>query len=327
MGGAGLVARARLAGAWVRAWAAAVVGQRFRPVATRALGGLVHLFRSLASVARDRIPSLPNTAPVPRAIAGRRLGARGAWIVAISGVAGVAVGAVSSTVYASPPPPGVADARANSALDAAPSATPGESATIPPIVATGGEAATAIETVEVPLPPEAIRQTDNYLPVGYTKVISKGDPGLQLAMYSVTSVNGAETGRELLASFVVKEPTHDVVSVGALVVPARGAIVPGSTRDVGKQLAATWGWTDIEWLCLDNLFARESNWRTDADNPNSSAYGIPQALPGSKMASVGADWATNPATQITWGLGYIKGRYGTPCGAWGKWSERSPHWY
>ena len=59
----------------------------------------------------------------------------------------------------------------------------------------------------------------------------------------------------------------------------------------------------------------ESGWRVDADNPNSSAYGIPQALPGSKMASEGADWATNPVTQIRWGLVYIRDRYGSPCSA------------
>jgi hypothetical protein len=243
-------------------------------------------------------------------------------VVAISGLSGLAVGAVSSTVYASAAQESGSDAQAVDAL-----ATPSADATIPPIVATGGEAATTIETLQVPLEPESIQQTDKYLPVGYQKVVSTGDPGLQLAMYSVTSVNGVETGRELLASFVVKEPTHDVVSVGALVVPSRGPIVPGSTRDIGKQLAASWGWTDVEWLCLDNLFEHESNWRTLAGNQSSGAYGIPQALPGSKMASAGADWETNPATQITWGLGYIKGRYGTPCEAWGKWSERSPHWY
>ena len=61
---------------------------------------------------------------------------------------------------------------------------------------------------------------------------------------------------------------------------------------------------------------RESGWNPFADNPTSSAYGIPQALPGSKMASAGADWATNPVTQIRWGLGYIRDRYGSPCGAW-----------
>jgi hypothetical protein len=71
---------------------------------------------------------------------------------------------------------------------------------------------------------------------------------------------------------------------------------------------------DDQYACLDYLWTKESGWRVNAYNP-SGAYGIPQALPGSKMASVGADWQTNPATQITWGLQYIDSRYGSPCGA------------
>lgn len=71
-----------------------------------------------------------------------------------------------------------------------------------------------------------------------------------------------------------------------------------------------------EWACLYQLWARESGWRVDANNQGSGAYGIPQALPGSKMASVGDDWQTNYETQIKWGLGYVNGRYGSPCGAW-----------
>ena len=88
-------------------------------------------------------------------------------------------------------------------------------------------------------------------------------------------------------------------------------------RDIARALLAEFGFGQDQFGCLDSLWTRESNWRVDADNPNSSAYGIPQALPGSKMASAGADWATNPVTQIRWGLGYIEDRYGSPCGAWG----------
>jgi hypothetical protein len=86
---------------------------------------------------------------------------------------------------------------------------------------------------------------------------------------------------------------------------------------IGRQLAAARGWTGSQFQCLYSLWNRESGWRVDAYNPSSGATGIPQALPGSKMASAGADWRTNPATQIRWGLGYISGRYGTPCAAWG----------
>lgn len=71
-----------------------------------------------------------------------------------------------------------------------------------------------------------------------------------------------------------------------------------------------------QFQCFSNIIERESGWNYTAQNPSSGAYGLVQALPGSKMASAGADWQTNPATQITWGLGYISGRYGTPCGAW-----------
>ncbi|MGY1439636.1 aggregation-promoting factor C-terminal-like domain-containing protein [Streptomyces reniochalinae] len=82
-----------------------------------------------------------------------------------------------------------------------------------------------------------------------------------------------------------------------------------------------------QFPALEKLWQRESGWRWNADNPTSDAYGIPQALPGRKMRSAGADWRTNPATQIKWGLGYIRSRYGSPSRAWGRWQARNPHWY
>ena len=96
-------------------------------------------------------------------------------------------------------------------------------------------------------------------------------------------------------------------------------------RDIARALLSEFGFSGDQFGCLDSLWTRESNWRINADNPSSSAYGIPQALPGSKMSSAGADWATNPATQIRWGLGYIQDRYGSPCGAWGH--SQSHGWY
>ena len=80
-------------------------------------------------------------------------------------------------------------------------------------------------------------------------------------------------------------------------------------RQIAKGMLADFGFSG-QFGCLNDLWVGESNWRWNADNPTSSAYGIPQALPGSKMASAGSDWETNPATQIAWGLGYIEGRYG-----------------
>jgi hypothetical protein len=97
----------------------------------------------------------------------------------------------------------------------------------------------------------------------------------------------------------------------------------GSPRDIARSQLAARGWAD-QFGCLDSLWQKESSWSIYASN-SSGAYGIPQALPGSKMASVGSDWRTNPATQIRWGLGYIAERYGSPCAAWSH--SQSSNWY
>jgi hypothetical protein len=100
------------------------------------------------------------------------------------------------------------------------------------------------------------------------------------------------------------------------VAPAAGIPDPGTAKAIAWELVAARGWDTAQYDCLVALWQRESNWNVYAHNPSSGAYGIPQALPGTKMASAGADWATNPATQIAWGLGYIAARYTNPCGAW-----------
>ncbi|GAB2813069.1 hypothetical protein GCM10022221_08450 [Actinocorallia aurea] len=85
---------------------------------------------------------------------------------------------------------------------------------------------------------------------------------------------------------------------------------------IAKKLVAKRGWSRAQFRCLAKLWDKESHWNHRAYNPSSGAGGIPQALPASKMSSSGKDWRTNPATQIRWGLKYIKSRYGTPCTAW-----------
>ncbi|OZV83227.1 hypothetical protein CA850_07020 [Micromonospora echinospora] len=96
-------------------------------------------------------------------------------------------------------------------------------------------------------------------------------------------------------------------------------------RKTGCAMLLNSGFGIDQMPCLDRLWKKESGWNHKAENPSSGAYGIPQALPGSKMGSVGDDWRTNPATQIEWGLGYIKGRYGTPCKAWAH--SQDTGWY
>lgn len=100
---------------------------------------------------------------------------------------------------------------------------------------------------------------------------------------------------------------------------------PGSAQAIAHGMVLSRGWGEDQFSCLVALWNKESGWRVNAANPSSGAYGIPQALPGSKMGSAGSDWATNPATQITWGLGYISGRYGSPCGAWSH--SQAVNWY
>jgi Transglycosylase SLT domain len=94
---------------------------------------------------------------------------------------------------------------------------------------------------------------------------------------------------------------------------------PGVTdpKEIARQILNNkFGYGSSQFDCFNNIIMRESMWRVNATNPSSGAYGIPQALPGSKMASEGSDWRTNPATQIIWGIKYMKDRYGSPCGAW-----------
>ncbi|GHC93060.1 hypothetical protein GCM10007079_41980 [Nocardiopsis terrae] len=100
----------------------------------------------------------------------------------------------------------------------------------------------------------------------------------------------------------------------------------GDAKGIARQMVAEQGWGADQFDgCLEPLWEKESNWNHTAQNPSSGAYGIPQSLPGSKMASHGSDWQTNPATQISWGIDYIKGRYGTPCEAWAH--SQSVGWY
>ena len=106
---------------------------------------------------------------------------------------------------------------------------------------------------------------------------------------------------------------------------ARRTSPPQDPQDIAEALLPTYGWSSSQMSCLVPLWMGESGWRVNAENSSSGAYGIPQSLPGSKMATAGADWQTNPATQIKWGLGYIQERYGSPCGAWG--FKQGHGWY
>jgi hypothetical protein len=102
-------------------------------------------------------------------------------------------------------------------------------------------------------------------------------------------------------------------------------LATGDPRDIARRLLPRFGFGAGEFGCLDAIYSQESGWDVHADNPASSAYGIPQALPGDKMAAAGPNWQDDAATQIRWGLGYIQSSYGSPCSAW---SFKQGHgWY
>lgn len=195
------------------------------------------------------------------------------------------------------------------------------------------------------------KETDS-LPEGETKVETEGVDGLVRTTYEVTSKDGTEVSRTPLSSSVVTEKVDEVVLVGtgsgaqkpageaggggggggggeAAPAPAPSPAGDGTTPDgaqaIARSMMGSYGWGDGEFSCLQSLWNRESGWNYQAENASSGAYGIPQALPGSKMSSVADDWATNPSTQITWGMQYIQGRYATPCSAWAH--SESVGWY
>jgi Transglycosylase SLT domain len=127
-----------------------------------------------------------------------------------------------------------------------------------------------------------------------------------------------------------------VASAAALAVPATlakkvvaprpvAAAITGTPLQIAHTIATQEGLNQQQWMCLDSLWYQESKFETNAHNRRSGAFGIPQALPASRMASAGADWRTNPATQVKWGLSYIKVRYGTACNAWAHWKRA--RWY
>ncbi|WP_229733126.1 lytic transglycosylase domain-containing protein [Conyzicola nivalis] len=156
-------------------------------------------------------------------------------------------------------------------------------------------------------------------------------PGEKVEPQTVAAAQGvrAHAARDAFTITKIVVPPPVVVaakkSSGGGGAPAAGVPDPGSAKAIAYDMVIARGWGQSEFDCLVSLWNKESGWNVNAHNASSGAHGIPQALPGSKMASVGADWATNPATQITWGLGYISGRYSTPCGAWG--TSQAKGWY
>jgi hypothetical protein len=133
----------------------------------------------------------------------------------------------------------------------------------------------------------------------------------------------AGTGGALVDLALQNDAAEQARRRAALAHAAREAV--RDPKSYAIKLVQERGWSDGQFQCLDRLWTRESNWKYRASNAGSGAVGIPQALPGSKMAAVASDWQTNPVTQMKWGLNYITQRYGTPCSAWAH--SQQTGWY
>ncbi|MGH3500022.1 MAG: lytic transglycosylase domain-containing protein [Nocardioidaceae bacterium] len=138
----------------------------------------------------------------------------------------------------------------------------------------------------------------------------------------------SRSGQRPPRSVVTKQPPKSQplpVRDQALAGGVTNEVAPADPRDIARSLLPSYGWDSSQFGCLDELYLHESNWDYQATNPTSGAYGIPQALPGEKMAEYGADWRTNAKTQLEWGLAYIQGSYGSPCAALSFWQSHNSY--
>jgi len=180
-------------------------------------------------------------------------------------------------------------------------------------------------TVVADVPFKVKKVNTSSLPKGSTRVTTAGVKGKANQTWQITLVDGVEQSRQLISQTVLKKPITEVMQVGTKGSTSVPKTSPGSAQDIARQMLGNYGWSEGQLGCLISLWNHESHWNVYAQNKSSGAYGIPQALPGSKMASAGSDWRTSAKTQIKWGLGYIKGRYGSPCGAWSFYQKHN--WY
>lgn len=182
-------------------------------------------------------------------------------------------------------------------------------ATVYELTRNGGR--TITEEVEIPYTEETVK--DEAMENGKSEIRQLGEVGMKRVYYNVLYVDNVEVSREMVKEEVVREPVARVTAVGA-----KRSLPPasGTCADWARQA----GVSEADLATAVDLIYHESGCRVDARNAHSGAYGIPQALPGTKMAAYGADWETNPITQIKWMIGYVNGRYGG-------WSQAANWWY
>jgi len=187
-------------------------------------------------------------------------------------------------------------------------------------------------TVEEKINYEEKSEPDDTLPAGQQKLKQVGEFGKKVTTYEVRFKDGKEVERIKLSEEVVKRPVARITLVGTKV----SEIVPNPDAATCKAWMRAAGIAEKDIEVAYKLIWHESKCRYNARNSSSGAYGIPQALPGKKMAEVGSDWETNPVTQIKWMLSYVKNRYGSWQNAWDFWgcrgkcrnvSNKTSNWY
>jgi uncharacterized protein YabE (DUF348 family) len=169
---------------------------------------------------------------------------------------------------------------------------------------------TQVTTVQEDIPPPIQYVSDASLSLGATAVRQPGSSGKKAVTYQVVTQNGIETSRVVLQQTTIQDPVPQII--------ARGTVV-AVTGDKTSWMAAA-GISAGDYGYVNYIVSHESGWRVTASNP-SGAYGLCQALPGSKMATAGADWTTNPITQLRWCNGYAVGRFGSWAGAYSYWTS------
>jgi hypothetical protein len=148
----------------------------------------------------------------------------------------------------------------------------------------------------------------------------------QAAAVDKAAADAAAAAAAEAAAAAAAAAAQEAAAAEAAAAAQASALTPDGARTVAAQMASSqYGWGDDQFQCLDSLWTKESGWNYQAENAGSGAFGIPQSLPGSKMASIADDWSTNAVTQISWGLDYIARGYGTPCSAWSH--SQSVNWY
>lgn len=164
------------------------------------------------------------------------------------------------------------------------------------------------------------------------QVLQEGREGKKEVTYRVKYQNDVEIERTEVSSVVLEEPVNKIVQVRAKQTTSRSSsgrtYISGSVAEYqayARARCSAYGWSTADFNCLVALWNKESKWNPNAYDSGSGAYGIPQALPASKMATAGTDYRTNYKTQINWGLSYISSSYGSPSAAWSH--SKSTGWY